>query len=184
RPRPHRVRHLVGAAEPVARRVGRPHVAGGGAADHRGCSRPGRRRPSARARRRDESPVRGEVPGMTEPAWVKHAIWWQVYPMGFVGAYPADPPPTADEHRLRRIVDWPDHAVELGASGIALGPVFASRTHGYDTTDHYRIDPRLGDDADFDHLIAQAHQRGLRVLLAGGFNHVGTDFAHYREGDP
>ena len=114
---------------------------------------------------------------MSEPAWVQHAIWWQVYPLGFVGAFPADPPPTADEHRLRRIVDWLDHAVELGASGIALGPVFASRTHGYDTSDHYRIDPRLGDDADFDHLVAGAHQRGLRVLLDGVFNHVGTDFA-------
>jgi glycosidase len=114
---------------------------------------------------------------MSEPAWVQHAIWWQVYPLGFVGAFPADPPPTGDEHRLRRIVDWLDHAIELGASGIALGPVFASRTHGYDTSDHYRIDPRLGDDADFDRLIAEAHQRGLRVLLDGVFNHVGTDFA-------
>ena len=114
---------------------------------------------------------------MNEPAWVEHAIWWQVYPLGFVGAYPADPPPTAREHRLNRIVDWLDHAVELGASGVALGPVFASRTHGYDTIDHYRIDPRLGDDADFDHLIAEAHRRGLRVLLDGVFNHVGTDFA-------
>ena len=89
--------------------------------------------------------------------------------------------PTADEHRLRRIVDWLDHAIELGASGIALGPIFASRTHGYDTTDHYRIDPRLGDDADFDHLVAEAHRRGLRVLLDGVFNHVGTDFARYRD---
>jgi glycosidase len=105
-------------------------------------------------------------------------IWWQVYPLGFVGAYPADPRPAQDEHRLRRIVEWLDHAIELGASGVALGPIFASRTHGYDTTDHYRIDPRLGDDADFDHLIAEAHQRGLRVLLDGVFNHVATDFAH------
>jgi cyclomaltodextrinase len=113
----------------------------------------------------------------TEPAWVEHAIWWQVYPLGFVGAFPAEPPPTADEHRLRRIIDWLDHAIELGASGVALGPVFASRTHGYDTTDHYRIDPRLGDNADFDQLIAEAQARGLRVLLDGVFNHVGTDFA-------
>jgi cyclomaltodextrinase len=114
---------------------------------------------------------------VTEPGWVAHAIWWQVYPLGFVGAYPADPAPTADEHRLRRIVEWFDHAIELGASGVALGPIFDSRTHGYDTTDHYRIDPRLGDDADFDHLIDEAHRRGLRVLLDGVFNHVGTDFA-------
>ena len=114
----------------------------------------------------------------TEPAWVEHAIWWQVYPLGFVGAFPAEPPPTADEHRLRRVVEWFDHAIELGASGIALGPIFASRTHGYDTIDHYRIDPRLGDDGDFDHLVAEARRRGLRVLLDGVFNHVSTDFAN------
>ncbi|MDV3126316.1 alpha-amylase family protein [Mycobacterium sp. 21AC1] len=118
---------------------------------------------------------------MSEPAWVTHAIWWQIYPLGFVGAFPADPPPTAAEHRLRRIVEWLDHAVELGASGIALGPVFSSRTHGYDTTDHFRLDPRLGDDADFDELVEQARQRGLRLLLDGVFNHVGTDFGRYRE---
>lgn len=120
---------------------------------------------------------------MTEPAWIAHAIWWQVYPLGFVGAFPADHPPSADEHRLRRITDWLDHAVQLGASGIALGPIFASRTHGYDTTDHFSIDPRLGDDDDFDHLVAEARSRGLRILLDGVFNHVGTDFARYRDGD-
>jgi glycosidase len=117
---------------------------------------------------------------MTDPDWVTHAIWWQIYPLGFVGAFPADPPPQPDEHRLLRIVDWLDHAVQLGCSGIALGPIFASRTHGYDTTDHYRIDPRLGDDADFDRLVDECRRRGLRVLLDGVFNHVGTDFPRYR----
>ncbi|HTQ22156.1 alpha-amylase family protein [Mycobacterium sp.] len=114
-------------------------------------------------------------------SWVEHAIWWQVYPLGFVGAFPADQPPDAGEHRLRRLAGWLDHAIELGASGIALGPVFASRTHGYDTTDHYRIDPRLGGEADFDYLVAEARGRGLRVLLDGVFNHVGVDFPRYRE---
>lgn len=114
------------------------------------------------------------------PDWVDHAIWWHVYPLGFVGAFPADPPPAAGEHRLAGLVGWLDHAIELGASGLALGPLFASRTHGYDTTDHYRIDPRLGDDGDFDRLIDEAHRRGLRVLLDGVFNHVGTEFPRYR----
>ena len=119
---------------------------------------------------------------MTAPAWVEHAIWWQVYPLGFVGAFPvSSEPPQPDQHRLRRLVDWLDHAIALGASGVALGPIFASRTHGYDTTDHYRIDPRLGDDADFDHLVAEARRRGLRILLDGVFNHVGLDFPRYRE---
>jgi cyclomaltodextrinase / maltogenic alpha-amylase / neopullulanase len=120
---------------------------------------------------------------VTAPAWIEHAIWWQVYPLGFVGAFPAtsSEPPQPGEHRLRRLVGWLDHAIELGASGIALGPIFHSRTHGYDTNDHYRIDPRLGDDDDFDHLVAEAHGRGLRVLLDGVFNHVGEDFPRFRE---
>lgn len=117
---------------------------------------------------------------MNEPGWVQHAIWWQVYPLGFVGAFPSDRPPSADEHRLRRIIEWLDYAVELGVSGIALGPIFASRTHGYDTTDHHRIDPRLGDDGDFDQLVAEARRRGLRILLDGVFNHVGIEFPRYR----
>jgi cyclomaltodextrinase / maltogenic alpha-amylase / neopullulanase len=103
--------------------------------------------------------------------------------LGFVGAFPTpegSASPGPGEHRLRRLVDWLDHAIALGASGIALGPIFASRTHGYDTTDHYRIDPRLGDDDDFDHLIAEAQRRGLRVLLDGVFNHVGVDFPRYQ----
>jgi cyclomaltodextrinase len=110
-----------------------------------------------------------------EPDWVEHAIWWHVLPLSFVGAE-GDGVGVALTHRLGRVVDWFDYAVELGASGVALGPVFASGTHGYDTTDHFRIDPRLGDDADFRALVAAAHDRGLRVLLDGVFNHVGREF--------
>ncbi|WP_405062748.1 alpha-amylase family protein [Kribbella sp. NBC_01505] len=102
--------------------------------------------------------------------WADHAIWWQVYPLGFTGAEP-----TA-AHRLPRIENWLDYAIELGCSGLLLGPVFASETHGYDTVDHFRIDPRLGDDADFDRLVAAAHQRGLKVALDGVFNHVARSF--------
>jgi cyclomaltodextrinase / maltogenic alpha-amylase / neopullulanase len=110
---------------------------------------------------------------MNEPEWVRHAVWWQIYPLGFTGAYPDRGDTTP--HRLNRIEAWLDYAIELGASGLALGPVFASRTHGYDTVDHLRIDPRLGDESDFDALVAAAHDRGLRILLDGVFNHVGRD---------
>ncbi|MGI9125047.1 MAG: alpha-amylase family glycosyl hydrolase, partial [Mycobacterium sp.] len=44
----------------------------------------------------------------------------------------------------------------------------------------YRIDPRLGDDADFDRLVQECHRRGLKVLLDGVFNHVGPDFPRLR----
>jgi cyclomaltodextrinase len=119
---------------------------------------------------------------MAEPSWVKHAMWWHIYPLGFAGApKEALPAGAAPEHRLRKLVPWLDYVLELGASGIALGPVFASETHGYDTTDYFRIDPRLGDDADFDDLIREAHARGLRVLLDGVFNHTGRSFQPFQD---
>ncbi|WP_458780436.1 alpha-amylase family glycosyl hydrolase [Arthrobacter sp. D3-16] len=119
---------------------------------------------------------------MTEPYWVEHAIWWHVYPLGFVGAETAAPAPDLPvSHRLSDLKGWLDYVVDLGVSGLALGPVFASETHGYDTTDYYRIDPRLGDEADFDELIVQAHARGLRVLLDGVFNHTGRSFGPFQQ---
>lgn len=117
----------------------------------------------------------------SQPAWVDHAIWWHIYPLGFVGApvHDWDGGSLEDEHRLHRIVDWFDYAVELGASGIALGPIFASASHGYDTIDHLRIDSRLGTEADFDDMIHQARSRGLRVMLDGVFNHVAQAFPRF-----
>ncbi|WP_214317277.1 alpha-amylase family protein [Nonomuraea sediminis] len=113
------------------------------------------------------------------PSWTDHAIWWHVYPLGFTGA-----PKQAEQrvvHRLRRLEPWLDYAVELGCSGLMLGPIFAAETHGYDTVDHFRIDPRLGDEKDFDSLVEQARERGLRIVLDGVFNHVGRSFAGPRE---
>jgi cyclomaltodextrinase len=115
-------------------------------------------------------------------SWVDHAIWWQVYPLGLTGAEPAALPDGAPPaHRLDRLEPWLDYAIGLGCNGLALGPVFASETHGYDTTDHLRIDPRLGTGEDFDRLVAAAHGRGLRVLLDGVFNHVGRSFPAFRQ---
>lgn len=114
----------------------------------------------------------------SEPAWAQHVMWWHAYPLGFVGAEVRPTAPVGErplEHRLDRLTAWLDHVVDLGLNGLLLGPVFASSTHGYDTVDHFRIDPRLGDDADFDALVAAAHERGVQVLLDGVFNHVGRE---------
>ena len=105
------------------------------------------------------------------PGWVDHLIGWHVYPLGFVGA-PARLESQEVSHRLAHLGAWLDHAVALGCSSLALGPVFSSASHGYDTLDYFTIDPRLGDDDDFDHLLQAAHARGLSVLLDGVVNHV------------
>lgn len=107
------------------------------------------------------------------PEWSAHAIWWQIYPLGFVGAPAERDPSAAAVPGLGRIEPWLDYVIEMGCSGIALGPIFASETHGYDTVDYFSIDPRLGAEADFEALVTAAHGRGLRVLLDGVFNHVG-----------
>lgn len=115
-------------------------------------------------------------------AWPEHAVWWQLHPLSFVGAEDRSLPPDAEPvHRLPRITGWLDYLVELGCNGLALGPVFASGSHGYDTVDHLRIDRRLGTDDDFDALVAACHRRGVRVLLDGVFNHVGRGFGAFQE---
>jgi len=114
-------------------------------------------------------------------SWADHAILWQVYPLGFTGAEPAALPAGVPvRHRLRHLEAWLDYAVELGCNGLLLGPVFAAQTHGYDTTDHFRIDARLGDDDDFDALVTAADRRGLRLILDGVFNHVGREFPAFK----
>ncbi|UFU06114.1 alpha-amylase family glycosyl hydrolase [Ruania halotolerans] len=105
----------------------------------------------------------------------ENLIWWHVYPLGFVGADTtgADRTPTT---RLPALTQWVDHLLELGANGLALGPIFDSSTHGYDTIDYFRIDPRLGTEDDLVELIEAAHAKGIDVMLDGVFNHVGPDF--------
>ena len=129
-----------------------------------------------------------EGTGITEagdrglPAWVEHGIWWHVYPLGATGApiRPAGPADGAPAPRLESLVAWLDYLVDLGASGLALGPIFEASTHGYDTTDHFRIDPRLGDDAVFDRLAEACRDRGVALMLDGVLNHVGTAHPLFR----
>lgn len=123
----------------------------------------------------------------TTPDWLAHAIGWHVYPLGFTGA-----PVHGDESdaavavapgsaRLDHLIDWLDYVQELGLNVLQLGPIFESATHGYDTLDYFRIDRRLGDDAAFDRLIAAAHERGIKVLLDGVFNHLSSQAPMFRE---
>lgn len=111
---------------------------------------------------------------------LEHAIWWHVYPLGFCGApIRGVDPAAAAAPRLDHLVGWLDYARDLGVNGLIVGPLFASVTHGYDTLDHLRIDPRLGDDAAFDRLVAAAQQRGMAVVLDGVFNHVSARHPSY-----
>jgi glycosidase len=112
--------------------------------------------------------------------WIEHAVWWHVYPLGFVGAESESRACGGIEHRFGRLLAWLDYAKNLGVSGLLMAPIFASSTHGYDTVDYFRIDPRLGDESDFDGFIEAAHRCGLRIVLDGVFNHVGRDYPMFQ----
>ena len=115
-------------------------------------------------------------------SWSDHVIWWHVYPLGFTGAErEALPDGASPVSRLRKLEPWLDYLLELGANGLALGPVFDSETHGYDTVDHLRVDRRLGTDEDLAWLVDRCRSRGIRVLLDGVFSHVGRGFGPFRD---
>ena len=109
-------------------------------------------------------------------SWVDQVVWWQVYPLGFVGAEKELAAFRGAVNRLAGLQGWLDHLISWGGNGLLLGPIFTSSSHGYDTVDYFQIDPRLGDDADFDALVTACRQRGVRLLLDGVFNHAGRDF--------
>src|SRR4051812_9203964 len=118
-------------------------------------------------------------------SWAGAAILWHLYPLGASPTRPRDgssdrtSDPSSDPTGFPGEA-WLDYLIELGCNGLQLGPIFASESHGYDTVDHLRIDPRLGDDADFDRLVAAAHDRGIRVVLDGVFNHVGRSHPRFQ----
>jgi len=78
---------------------------------------------------------------------------------------------------FRGLADRLDHIESLGATCIWLMPFFPSpnRDNGYDITDYYGIDPRLGSPGDFVAFTRAAHDHGLRVLIDLVVNHTSTD---------
>ncbi|MBE6588737.1 MAG: DUF3459 domain-containing protein [Ruminococcaceae bacterium] len=73
-----------------------------------------------------------------------------------------------------------DYLSSLGVTVLYLSPLFdAYSNHRYDTADYERIDSILGGEEAFDHLIKEAHARGMRVILDGVFNHTGDDSRYF-----
>ncbi|NLT73198.1 MAG: alpha-amylase [Chloroflexi bacterium] len=114
-------------------------------------------------------------------SWAQNAFFYHIYPLGFCGAPRMNDFSSAPVPRLHQIVDWLDHISSLGANALYLGPVFEASAHGYDTADYYTVDRRLGDGALLAEVVAQAHGRGMRVILDAVFNHVGRDFWAFRD---
>jgi len=110
------------------------------------------------------------------PQWTKESIFYHIYPLGLCGAPERNNLSFPGVHRLEKLIPWLDHIQSLGANAIYFGPVFESSSHGYDTIDYYQVDRRLGNNDTLRRFSDEAHQRGLRLVLDGVFNHVGRDF--------
>ena len=81
---------------------------------------------------------------------------------------------------LQGITEKLDYLASLGVTTLYLCPIFeASTNHRYDTACYERIDPLLGDEADFRTLCAEAKKRGIHVMLDGVFNHTGRKSVYF-----
>lgn len=113
-------------------------------------------------------------------AWYDEAIFYHIYPLGLTGA-PAENTYGEPVHRLNTLLPWIDHIKSIGCNALYIGPLFESVGHGYETTDYYKLDSRLGDNRDLKNFVAQCHAKGIRVIFDGVFNHTGRDFFAFRD---
>jgi neopullulanase len=125
------------------------------------------------------------------PEWVKHAIFYQIFPDRFcrssrnplprgIKLQPWGTPPEEQGFQggdLYGIVDKLDYLQKLGVTALYLNPVFKSASnHRYHTYDYFEVDPLLGGNAALRELVDELHARKMRVVLDGVFNHAGRGF--------
>ena len=113
----------------------------------------------------------------TLPHWWQNGVIYQIYPKSFQDTTGSG---TGD---LRGVTQRLDYLQTLGIDAIWLTPFYISPQvdNGYDVANYTAIDPAYGTLDDFDELVAQAHQRGIRIVLDMVFNHTSTQHAWFRE---
>ncbi|MBN8999280.1 MAG: alpha glucosidase [Rhizobiales bacterium] len=109
--------------------------------------------------------------------WWRGAIIYQVYPRSFQDT---NGDGVGD---LRGIADRLDYIAGLGADAIWISPFFKSpmKDFGYDVSDYCAVDGLFGTIEDFDHLIAEAHARGIRVLIDQVLSHTSDQHPWFKE---
>jgi alpha-glucosidase len=106
--------------------------------------------------------------GTNGQPWWKHAVFYEIYPRSF-----------ADSNNngigdLNGIASKLDYLKWLGVNAIWITPCFPSPQvdFGYDVSNYEDIDPMYGTLADFDHLMAEAKKRNIRIILDFVVNHT------------
>ncbi|OBT32830.1 alpha,alpha-phosphotrehalase [Vibrio splendidus] len=115
---------------------------------------------------------------MTEhdESWWKTATIYQIYPKSFCDSGNKG---TGD---IKGIISKLDYLKHLSVDAIWLTPVYASPMidNGYDISDYYAINPQFGTMEDFDLLLSEAHQRGIRIVMDIVVNHTSTEHAWFQ----
>ena len=114
--------------------------------------------------------------------WIEKSNIYHLYPLGFCGCerFRADAK-DLDKGRILKVIEWIPHLKNLNMNAVYFGPVFESFEHGYDTTDYYTIDKRLGTNEEFGQVCEELHKNGIRIILDGVFNHVGRDHFAFKD---
>jgi glycosidase len=118
--------------------------------------------------------------------WARGAVFYEIFVRSFadsdgdgIGDLPGL---TAHLDDLASGDGDPANGSGLGVEGLWLMPVFRSPSyHGYDTTDYRRINPVYGTEEDFDRFLAEAHRRGLEVILDLMINHTSSQHPWFYE---
>jgi neopullulanase len=132
------------------------------------------------------------------PDWVKDAIFYQIFPDRFAmskrfgrDGIPEKPSnlqewgaePTFHGFQggdLFGVMEKLDYLRTLGINAIYLNPIFVSASnHRYHTHDYFAVDPILGGNEAFTEFLRSAHDRGIRVILDGVFNHASRGFFQF-----
>jgi cyclomaltodextrinase len=136
-----------------------------------------------------EFPYLNAVDVFEPPAWVKEAIFYQIFPERFANGNPSNDPENVepwgnlpDQNNyfggdLQGVIDHLDYLQTLGINAIYFNPLFQATTnHKYDTSDYMNIDPSFGTNETLKMLVEDCHSRGIRVMLDAVFNHSGSSF--------
>src|SRR5680860_1003203 len=114
---------------------------------------------------------------LTPAPWWTKAVVYQVYPRSFQDS---NGDGIGDLGGIRSKLDY---LAELGVDAVWLSPVYPSPQHdnGYDIKDYQDIDPVFGSLSEFDSLRAEAHERGIRIVMDLVVNHTSDEHAWFEE---
>ncbi len=128
------------------------------------------------------------------PNWVKHTIFYQIFPDRFAKSNEVkkpsrleawESPPTVHGYKggdLYGVIEKLDYLQELGITALYFNPIFRSASnHRYHTYDYYKVDPLLGGNEALTSLLDQCHKRNMKVVLDGVFNHSSRGFFQFHD---